>query len=121
MPNDELLVETEPDEPEAPRPPLHPWPAVAVLVLTILIWFGFQAWNLQREYGQLRTLHAGQEAPLEQARKRQAQLESIARRLYGLAQGGHPSATLIVQELVRRGVQVAPDTPAAPAPAPKSP
>jgi hypothetical protein len=122
MPNDELLVETEPDERDTPRPPLSAWPVAAFLVLGMLIWFGFQGWNLQREYGQLRTVHAGQDAALEQVRARQGQLESIARRLYSLAQAGNPRATLLTQELARRGVTVTPNgttpAPGTPAPAP---
>jgi hypothetical protein len=114
MANDELLVETEP-EPPRPRAPVSAWPALICLVLAVLIWFGFQAWNLQREYRQLQAIQAGQEGPLAQARKRQAQLESIARRLFALSQQGHAGATQIVQELARRGVSI---SPASPAPAP---
>lgn len=121
MANDELLVETEPDERDAPRPAVGPWSALVFIVLAMLIWFGYQTWNLQREYGQLRSLHANQDAALEAVRKRQAQLESIARRVYALAQTGHSEATLIAQELARRGVTVSPEAPA-PAPGPpKSP
>ena len=121
MANDELLVETEPDDRDAPRPPIGPWAAMAFVILAMLIWFGYQTVNLQREYGQLRSLHANQDGALEAVRKRQTQLESIARRVYALAQTGHPEATLIAQELARRGVTVSPE-PAAPAPAPpKSP
>jgi cell division protein FtsB len=121
--SDELLLETEPAPPR-PLPPVSAWPAVACLVLAMLIWFGFQTWNLQREYQQLRAIHAGQEGPLEQARRRQAQLESTARKVYALSQQGHAGAALIVQELARRGVNVTPDTgttaPAAPG-APSAP
>jgi len=92
----------------------------------MLIWFGYQAWNLQREYQSLQVTHAGQEGHLDQARRRQAQLETTARRVYALSQQGNPSATLIVQELARRGVNFAPgtpptdpSTPAAPAAPPK--
>jgi len=110
MTSDELLLETEPPPPRPAAPP-SPWPAVALLVLAVLIWFGYQAWNLQREYKSLQTIHAGQEGPLDQARRRQAQLETTARRVYALSQQGHPSATLIVQELTRRGVNFTPGTP----------
>ena len=118
MGNDELLVETEP-APSRPRPPVSAWPAVACLVLAMLIWSGLQAWNLQREYRQLQAIRAGQEAPLEQARQRRAELQSIARRLFGLSQQGHAGATRLVQELARRGVTISPEPPApGPAPAP---
>lgn len=110
MTSDELLLETEPPAPRPAAPP-SPWAAVVLLVLAMLIWFGYQAWNLQREYQNLQGIHAGQEGPLEQARRRQAQLEATARRVYALSQQGNPSATLIVQELARRGVNFAPGTP----------
>ena len=63
----------------------------------------------------------GQDAALEGVRKRQTQLETIARRVYALAQTGHPEATRIVQELARRGVTISPDAPAAAPAPPKSP
>ncbi|HZJ69362.1 MAG TPA: hypothetical protein VFF36_00385 [Planctomycetota bacterium] len=116
MTSDELLLETEPPEPR-PLPPPSPWPAVALVVLAVLIWFAYQGWNLQREYTQLSAIHAGQEGPLEQARRRQAQLQSTARRVLVLAQQGHPGAALIIQELARRGVNISPD---APPPAPST-
>lgn len=119
MASDELLVETEP-EPARPRPPVSAWPAVACLLLAMLIWFGFQAWNLQREYRQLQAVRAGQEAPLEQARQRRAQFQSIARRLFVLSRQGHAGATRFVEELARRGVTINPE-PSAPAPAPAPP
>lgn len=112
MTSDELLLETEPPPPR-PAPPPSPWPAVALLVLAVLIWFGYQAWNLQREYTNLQAVQAGQEGPLEQARRRQAQLETTARRVWALSQEGHPGATLIVQELARRGVNINPGPPPA--------
>jgi hypothetical protein len=121
MANDELLVETEPDDRDAPRAALGPWAAMVFIVLAMLIWFGYQTVNLQREYGQLRSLHASQDAALEGVRKRQTQLETIARRVYALAQTGHPEATRIVQELARRGVTISPDAPAAAPAPPKSP
>lgn len=113
MAHDELLVETEP-EPPRPPPSVSAWPAVTCLVLAVLLWFGFQAWNLQREYRQMQSIRAGQEGLLDQAQKRRAPLESIARRLLALSQQGHAGATLLVQELARRGITVSPEAPAPP-------
>jgi cell division protein FtsB len=110
--SDELLLETEPPSPRPAAPP-SPWAAVVLLVLAMLIWFGYQAWNLQREYQSLQVTHAGQEGPLDQARRRQAQLETTARRVYALSQQGNPGATLIVQELARRGVNFSAGSPPA--------
>jgi hypothetical protein len=119
---DELLDETEPAPPR-PRAALSPWPLLSLLVAAGLCWFGFQTWQLQREHRNLLEIRANSEAPLDQARKRRAQLESIMRRTYELAQKGNPGATVILQELARRGVTInpAPATgtpPGAPAPAP---
>ena len=119
---EEMLDETEPASPP-PRAALSPWPLLAMLVAACLCWFGFQGWQLQREHRNLLEIRASSEAPLEQARKRRAQLESIMARTYELAQKGNPRATLILQELARRGVTInpAPATatpPGAPAPVP---
>ncbi len=119
---DELLDETEPAPPR-PRAALSPWPVLALLVAAGLCWFGFQTWQLQREHRSLLEIRANTAAPLEQARKRRAQLESIMRRTYELAQKGNPGAVLILQELARRGVTINPPPatgtpPGPPAPAP---
>jgi hypothetical protein len=119
---DEILDETEP---APPRPPaaLSPWPLLTLLVAACLCWFAFQTWHLQREHRNLLEIRANSVAPLDQARKRRAQLESIMRRTYELAQQGNPGAALILQELARRGVKINPPPaagtpPGAPAPAP---
>jgi len=119
---EEMLDETEPTSPP-PRVALTPWPLLAMLVAACLCWFGFQGWQLQREYGNLLEIRARSEAPLEQARKRRAQLESIMARTYELARKGNPRATLILQELARRGVSInpAPTGPAPTGPAPAAP
>jgi hypothetical protein len=120
---DEMLDETEPPSP-TPRAALSPWPLLTMLVLGCLCWFGFQGWQLQREHRSLLGIRANSEAPLDQARKRRAQLESIMRRTYELAQKGNPGATLILQELARRGVSINPAPPPGPpgsAPAPSAP
>jgi hypothetical protein len=110
MAHDELLVETEPGPPP-PRPPLSVWPATACLVLAALIWFAYQGWHLQREYRHLQGIRAGQEGALEGAQRRRAHFESIARRVFVLSQQGHAAATLMIQELNRRGVNIGPETP----------
>jgi hypothetical protein len=119
---EEMLDETEPTSPP-PRAALSPWPLLAMLVAACLCWFGFQGWQLQREHRNLLEIRASSEAPLEQARKRRAQLESIMARTYELAQKGNPRATLILQELARRGVTInpAPTGPAPSGPAPAAP
>ena len=115
--SDELLLETEP-APPAPPAPISVWPALTLTVLAVLIWYGFQGWNLQREQRALQAVRAGQESALQQAQQRRAQLQSIARRLVALSEQGHAGATLLVQELARRGYNPRAE---APAPAPSTP
>jgi hypothetical protein len=122
---DEVFGDPEPESPRA-RAEISPWPLLAVLVAACLVWFGYQTWQLQREYRGLVEIRATSEAPLDQARKRRAQLESIMRRTYELAQKGNPGATLILQELARRGVSINPSpapgtTPGGPAPSAPAP
>lgn len=119
-------LDDAPAEPSGPRVAISPWPLLALLVVGLLAWFGEQAWHLQREYRSFVQIRASSEAPLEQARKRRAQLESIMRRTFELAQTGNPRATLILQELARRGVTINPapgagTPPGAPAPSPPTP
>jgi hypothetical protein len=117
--SDELLLETEP-APSAPPPPVSVWPALALIVVAVLLWYGFQGWNLQREHRAMQTVRAGQESALQQAQQRRGQFQSIARRLVALAEQGHPGATLLVQELARRGYNARAEAPA-PAPSPTPP
>ena len=107
-------------EPEvtAERSP-DPWPALVLLVVTVVAWLGFQTVQLSKERRDLQAVRAAQEPTMEQAEKLRAQLNSIARRTLDLAQQGNPGAALIVEELARRGVTISqgpPTTPAGPAP-----
>jgi hypothetical protein len=107
----EIRVERSPD----------PWPALVLLVVSVVAWLGFQTVQLSKERRDLQVVRAAQEPTMEQAQKLRAQLESIARRTLELAQQGNPGAALIVEELARRGVTInqgPPTTPAGPAPAP---
>ncbi len=56
------------EEPTRPRAAINPWPLLAVLVVAILSWFGYQAWHLQREHRSLVQIRASSEAPVDQAR-----------------------------------------------------
>ena len=57
---------------------------------------------------------ARQEAPIQQAGKVRAQLDSIAKRTLELAQQGDAGAATIVEELARRGVTINPSAPVTP-------
>jgi hypothetical protein len=66
-------------------------PLLLVLV-TLLLWFGFQTSQLLKERENLATLRSNQEAIYANAQKMRAQLEAIAADTARLAQAGHPHA-----------------------------
>ena len=107
-------------EPESrPERSRDPWPAVALITITVVAWLAFQTVQFVREREALHTVKTAQEPTLEQAQKLRAQLDSIARSTLKLAEQGNSGAALIIEDLARRGVTIVPSpstTPAAPAP-----
>ena len=96
--------------------PPGPWIAVALLTAAFLVLTGYQTFQLVRERGNLRTVRANQETPLQQAQRVRAQLDSIARSTLELAKQGNSGAAVIVEQLARRGITINPNAPpAAPA------
>ncbi len=109
---------TTSDPGSRPEPP-SAWLAVTLLTIAVVAWFGFQTYQLLREQAALQTARASQEPTMEQAHKLRTQLEVVSKKILDLAHQGNAGATLIVEELARRGVTISPSpplTPAAPAP-----
>lgn len=88
---------------------------VLLLALAVVGWSGFQLAQLVIERSSLDATIAGQEPQLEQSKKVRAALDSLATRTARLARDGNANATLIVEELRKRGVTINPETPPAPA------
>ena len=86
------------------------WPLLIFGVATAS-WSGFQAIQLVQEHAALKTLHANQEALVQNSVKLRAQLDGIAGDTQRLANAGNASAQVIVNELRRRGVTINPDSP----------
>jgi hypothetical protein len=84
--------------------------------VALAAWFGVQTWLLLEERANLRTTHASQQQTVENAAKLRQSLDAIAADTQRLANAGNPNATLLVDELRRRGITINPD--AAPAPPP---
>jgi hypothetical protein len=96
-----------------------PWLPVTLLTIAIVAWFGFQTYHLVRERFSLEAAKVAQEPTIEQANKLRAQLDAISKKMLELAQQGNAGATLIVEELAKRGIRINPTPPPAPvAPAP---
>jgi hypothetical protein len=104
------------------RPPFMNGPAnlllpLALVVITLFVWAGFQTFQFVRDRQALRTLRAGQETNIQSATKVRARLDTITRKTAELAAQGNAGAKLIVEELRKTGVTL-PLSPSAPAPAP---
>ncbi len=89
-----------------------PFVPLLILALAFAAWTAFQTVQLIRERGALETTRNGQDATIEQAQRMRAQLDSIARGTAQLAQQGNPNASLIIEELRKRGITVNPNAPA---------
>ena len=115
-----------PDEPRLPSEAGRPAPPspnltlpVALGLIGLCIWAGFQTVQLVRERSVLHGLRTNLEAPVQESVKVRAQLDSIAKKTAELAAQGNAGAKTIVEELRKRGITINPNPPA-PAPAPPS-
>ena len=110
------------DDPESPEArPRDPWPALALLTIAVVAWFGFQTFQLSRERSALQAARVSQEPTIAQAQRIRGQLDAITKSTLELAQQGNASAAFIVEELARRGVRINPASPmgsTGPGPAP---
>ena len=77
-----------------------------LVVVAVLAWTVFQTTELLRQRDNLRAAHAAQEEALAQAQKIRAAADSLAGKTQKLAQAGNPNATLVIENLKRRGVTI---------------
>jgi len=103
------------DEPETTHGHPSPWLALTLLTVAMVAWFGFHTYQLVRERGMLQQAKVSQEPTIVQAQKLRAQLDAISKKTLELAQQGNAGATLIVEELARRGVTINPGPTTGPA------
>jgi hypothetical protein len=82
-----------------------------LLALAVVGWSGFQMAQLVTERFNLTVAIGNQASQMEQSRKVRAALESIATRTARLARDGNANATVIVEELRKRGISINPDGP----------
>jgi len=83
-------------------------------LLTLVLWFGFQTYQLIQERGAINTRKANQEKIYANAQKMRAQLDAIATGTARLAQQGNAHAQQVVTALRARGITI--NSNAAPAP-----
>ena len=92
----------------SPRQEASPFLPLLLLAAALVVWFGFQTYQLASESHQLTLLHAGQEAQIEAAGKVRASLDTVAAATARLADGGNVNARILVAELRRRGITINP-------------
>jgi hypothetical protein len=85
---------------------------VLLLAMTALFWNSFQCLQLVTERGNLQTVISEQTPQMEQSRKVREALESLSARTARLAKGGNANATIVVEELRKRGITIDLDAPA---------
>jgi hypothetical protein len=100
----------------APRREVSPFLPLLLLAAALVMWFGFQTYQLAGERQQLAQMHFGQEAQIEAAGKVRASLDTVAAATAKLAEGGNINARILVAELRKRGITINPAVPPAAAP-----
>jgi hypothetical protein len=106
------------------EPPLYrtlqrgPFLPVLLLALAVAGWSGFQTAQLLKERDNMRATIAAQEKNVQDSKKLRDALDTVAREVAQLADGGNQNAKLIVDELRKRGVTINPNPPASATSAP---
>ena len=80
-----------------------------LILITLVLWFGFQTYQLVKERGNLKTLQANQETMFNNAQKMRAQLDAIAAGTSHLAQQGNANAAQVVNALKAKGITINPN------------
>lgn len=78
-------------------------------LVTLFIWFGFQASQLLKERDNINTLSANQQAIHDNAQKLRVQLDALAAGTARLAQQGNPNAQQVVNALRAQGITINPN------------
>jgi hypothetical protein len=80
-----------------------------LVMITLVVWFGFQTYQLAIERGNLKTLQANQDVMFNNAQKMRAQLDAIAAGTARLAQQGNVNAAQVVNALRAKGITINPN------------
>lgn len=83
--------------------------ALTIALVSLILWFGFQAFQFVKERSDLRLLKGNQEMAMQESEKILAQFQTLVTQIAGLAKQGHAGAKMVMDELQKTGVRVAPD------------
>jgi hypothetical protein len=84
---------------------------LALTLVALLIWSGFQTLALMIERDQLRTVNSNFEVGMGEAEKMRAQLDALVTKTAELAGKGHASARAALEELAKKGIPISSATP----------
>ena len=79
---------------------------VLLIALALVVWFGFQARQLNQERAQLASLRSNKDSTYTNAQKMRAQLDSLAAGTQKLASAGNKNAQTVVNALQQRGITI---------------
>lgn len=99
----------------------NPFLPILLLAVAVVSWSGFQTTQLVIERSKLREAISSQEAQMDQSGKLRERLQSLAGRVAKLARDGNANATIVVEELRKRGITLQDGASAAAAAAPPQP
>jgi hypothetical protein len=83
--------------------------ALTIAIVTLIVWFGFQALQLVRDRGNLRMVKSNQEVAMQESEKLRSQFRTLLTKIAELANQGHAGAKMLLEELKKTGVGVGPE------------
>jgi hypothetical protein len=107
---DEESSETQDRELVAPRVERGANLPLTILLIALVLWFGFQTLQLASERANLGEARGHQEAAMQEAQKLRTQFESLISKTSELANKGHAGAKLVMEELQKRGMAAQPES-----------
>jgi hypothetical protein len=82
---------------------------LTILLVALVLWFGFQTLQLATERANLGEARGHQEAAMQESQKLRTQFESLISKTSELANKGHAGAKLVMDELQKRGMTAQPE------------
>jgi hypothetical protein len=83
--------------------------ALTIAIISIILWFSFQAFQLVRDRSNLRMVKTNQEGAMQESEKVRGQLQTLMTKVSELANQGHAGAKMVMDQLQKLGVGGAPE------------
>ena len=116
----EIVEEEEAEEPPVTEKSGLPNVALTIAIVALILWFGFQAFQLVRDRGNLRMVKSNQDVAMQESEKVRSQFQTLVTKIAELANQGHAGAKMLLDELKKTGVGVGSEERPAEAPPTKS-